>query len=308
MHSISLVPFFDIQLFAEGGDGGTGAGNAGTETTGSAAPVQPQPGVKNPLASVKYGKPPEAPAAEEQKQQSEPIDADRNAAFEALIKGEYKDLYGQKVRDAVSSRLKANEETVKRYDQLTRVLGEKYNIDPSNPQALFAAIEKDNAVLEAEAQETGRTVDELKADRKMRWENAQLRAKIEEIETREQSEQILADWREQSEAVKKIYPAFDLQTELQDPQFRSLLQSRVPIQTAFEVLHKDEIIPAAMQYTAKQVEQKVVNSIRAGQSRPAEGAMGTQSAAQYKSDVSQLTKADIDEINRRVARGERIVF
>ena len=306
MHSISLVPLFDIQLFAEGGDGGTGAGDAGAGTPSIAAPAQPQKGDKNPLAAVRYGRQPEAPDAGEPK--TPPVEVDKNAEFEKLIKGEYKDLYGQKVKDAVSSRLKATESTVKSYEQLTQALGMKYDVDPNDPQALLAALEKDNAALEAEAQTSGRSVQEIRDDRKMKWENAQLRAKLEQIQVREQSEQILADWRRQSEAVKQIYPSFDLETELQDPQFRSLLTSRIPVQTAFEVLHKDEIIPAAMQYTAKKVEQAVVNSVRSGQRRPAEGAMGAQGAAQYKSDVSQLTKADIDEINRRVARGERITF
>ena len=63
-----------------------------------------------------------------------------------------------------------------------------------------------------------------------------------------------------------------------------------------------------MQYTAKQVEGKLANKIRAGQNRPAEGAMRSQNAVVTKSDVSQLTKADRQEIARRVARGERIVF
>jgi len=63
-----------------------------------------------------------------------------------------------------------------------------------------------------------------------------------------------------------------------------------------------------MQYTAQQVEQKVANSVRAGQRRPAEAAMGGNGGVVHKSDVSKLTKADIEEINRRVARGERITF
>ena len=63
-----------------------------------------------------------------------------------------------------------------------------------------------------------------------------------------------------------------------------------------------------MQYTAKQVEAKVANNVRAGQKRPAEGAAGGRSAVQVKSDPSKFTKADMDEIARRVARGERIVL
>ena len=299
MKLLSLVPFFDLQLFAEGGDGGTGAGDTGAA---SAAPAQPQ---GNPSA-VQYGKAEETAPAQEQKDAD-----DRSAKFEAMIKGEYKDLYGEKVKAAVFNRLKANEEIVNRYNQMGPVLemlGEKYGVDTADVDALTKAIEDDESFYEAEALESGLSVQQVKANRKMQRENAALKAQLQQEATRRQADALLASWNEQGEKVKSVYPGFDLQAELENPTFRDLLRSNVPVQTAFEVLHKDEIIPAAMQITAKQVEQKVVNSIRAGQNRPSEGAMGSQSPVQRKSDVSQLTKADRDEIDRRVARGEKIMF
>ena len=80
------------------------------------------------------------------------------------------------------------------------------------------------------------------------------------------------------------------------------------MRTAYEVTHLDDIIPAAMNFTARKVEEKVTNKIRAGQNRPAEGAMGNRSSVVVKSDVSKLTKADMQEIFRRVANGEKISF
>lgn len=302
MRKLSMIPYFDIQLFAEG-DGGTGAGDAGA---GSAAPAQPQTGEKNPLASVQYGKQAGAPDAGEPQGND-----DRSARFEAMIKGEFKDLYGQKVRDAVLTRLKSNEETVNRYNQVTpllQMLGDKYGVDSADPQALIHALEEDESFYEKEAQETGMSIQQLKEVRRMQRENAQLREQMDHLESQKKSAEILAGWNQEAEKVKAVYPSFDFETELQNEQFRNLLTSHVPMQTAFEVIHKDEIIPAAMQYTAKQVEQKMAKSILAGQKRPSEGALGSQSPVQIKSDVSQLTKADRDEIERRVARGERISF
>jgi hypothetical protein len=49
---------------------------------------------------------------------------------------------------------------------------------------------------------------------------------------------------------------FDLRTELANPAFENLIKNNVNIQTAYEVIHKDEIITGAMAATAKQVEQK----------------------------------------------------
>ena len=56
------------------------------------------------------------------------------------------------------------------------------------------------------------------------------------------------------------------------------------------------------------VEQKLTNKIIAGGQRPTENGMNSQGAAVVKSDVSQLSKADRQEIIRRVQRGERIRF
>lgn len=314
MRRLSLSSLFDIQLFGEGaggGDGGTGAGAAGATPAGqtAAAPVQPQKGVKsNPLADVKYGKQEEAvPAAGEQTVQAD----DRKAKFEALIKGEYKDLYDERIQDTIQKRLKGQAEIVGKYNSLSPVLDlleSKYGVNAGDAEALAKAIEEDESFYEDEALERGLTVAQVKEIRKMQRENAQLKAQMERVNTKEQADRLYAAWMEQSEQVKQIYPSFDLQTELQNEQFRALLRSNVPIQTAFEVLHKDEIIPAAMNVTAKKIQEKTANDIRSGQRRPAEGAMGGRSAVVTKSDVSQLTKADRAEINRRVARGEKIVF
>ena len=308
---IKEFPLIDfIQLFGEGGDGGTGGGDAGAGPAGAeaAAPAQPRrTGEKNPLAGVQYGKQ-ETPDAGEPAQVSA---SDRSAKFEELIRGEYKDLYEAKLKDTMSKRLKGTEEKVTKYDKLSDVidlLSGKYGVKPGDIDALSKAVADDETFYENEALEKGMTVQQVKELKKMERENAQLRAQMEEQQTHEQAEKLYASWMQQAEEVKAIYPGFDLAEELQDEQFQQLVRSNVPIQTAFEVLHKDEIIPAAMQYTAKQVEGKLANKIRAGQSRPAEGAMRSQNAVVTKSDVSQLTKADRQEIARRVARGERIVF
>lgn len=307
MRKLTLLPLFQIQLFGEGGGAGAGAAGGAPAGAESAAAAQPQTGAKgNPLSDVVYGKG-EEPADAGQVAQPE----DRNAQFEALIKGEYKDLYDQRMQDTIQKRLKGQAETVNRYNALAPVLqmlGEKYGVDPSDTDALSKALEEDESFYENEAIERGLSVEQLKEIKRMERENEQLKAQMRQEETQKQADALYASWMEQAEQVKGVYPGFDLQTELQDEQFRALLRSNVPIQTAFEVLHKDEIIPAAMQYTAKKIEEKVANNIRAGQARPAEGAMGSRSPVITKSDASQLTRADMREIFRRVERGEKIKF
>ena len=296
-----------LQLFAEGGDGGTGAeGTTGVTETAAVSQTRKS---TNPLANVKYGKQEEAaPPPEEPKQTATP---DRNAEFEKLIKGEYKDLYDARMQNAIRGRLKATEDTVNRFNALTptlELLAEKYGVDANDVEALNKAIEEDESFFQDEALEKGMTVQQLKEFRKMQRENADLKRQMSDQQTKERAEMLYASWVDQGEKTKTVYPSFDLKAEMENPRFVDLLRNNIDVRTAYEVLHKDEIIPAAMQFTAKTVEQKLTNKIIAGGQRPTENGMNSQGAAVVKSDVSQLSKADRQEIIRRVQRGERIRF
>ena len=283
----------DLQLFAEGagsGDGGTGSEGA-TGETGTAAVSQTQITDADGTTATNI---------------------DREAEFEKLIKGEYKDLYDARMQDTIKNRLKGQKETVEKYEALAptlETLAKKYGVDASDINALNKAIEEDDAYYEEEALEKGISVEQLKEFKKMEKENIELKKLQEEQKSREAAEKKVAGWMEESKQVKAIYPQFDLKSEMQNPKFIDLL--RVPgvdVRTAYELTHKDEIIAGAMQFTAKAVEKKIADKIAANGARPTENGLNSQSASLTKSDVSQLSKADILDIQRRVARGEKISF
>ena len=313
-NKILFPTLLNLQLFADGGaggDGGTGAeGATGVSAT---AAVSQTKGVKsNPLADVKYGTQVEETAPAAEVETTAPVEVeDRNAKFEALIKGEFKDLYDARMQETVQKRLKGSKETVEKYEALAptlEMLSKKYGVDASDIKALNKAIEEDDSYYEEEALEKGVTVEQLKEIRKMERENAELKRQMEEQNRRDNANKLYAQWMEQEQQTKTVYPSFDLRTEMQNPKFVDLLRSNIDVKTAFEVIHKDEIIPAAMQYTAQQVEQKIANKIIANGARPTENGNSSQGASVTKSDVSQLNKADRAEVNRRVLRGERITF
>ena len=278
MSRFSLSPLFDLQLFAEDGAAGTG----GQET---AALARLQTGAER--SSSPAGQEGGTPDAGEHRDAA----ADRAARFESLIKGEYKDLYDKRVQDTIQKRLKGSAGIVQKYRELgpaLELLGRRYGVDAADPEALRRAIQEDAPASGDE--------EESKAP--------------EQTETlrQERARRQLSDWLRQAEVTKSRYPSFDLQQEARDPRFRSLLRSGVPLQTAFEVLHQQEILPAAMAYSARRAEERMADSVIAGQLRPAEGAMGGQSPVLSKRDVKCLTRAERDEIDRRVARGEKIRF
>ena len=312
MKNNSFIPMLSLQIFAEGA-AGAGAGDGGTAqgqgVTGAAALPQTKAD-KNPLASVKYGIQEEtAPVAEVQTETV--AQPDRNAEFEKLIKGEYKDLYDARVQDTIQKRLKGTKETVDKYNALyptLELLAGKYGVDAGDIEALNKAIQEDDSYYEQEALEMGMTVKDLKKVKAMERENAELKAQMQEAQRQENGKKLYAAWMQQADEAKKVYPSFDLKAEMNNPKFVDLLRSNIDVRTAYEVLHKDEIIPAAMQFTAKTVEQKLTNKIIANGARPSENGMSSQGAAVVKSDVSQLSKEDRAEIIRRVQRGEKIRF
>lgn len=306
---IKTSSFFpvNLQLFAEG-SGATGGGGATTGATGTAAVSQN--GEANASASVQYGTQPEDSNAQVTNVQTTPA-VDANTRFEELIKGEFKEQFNQRMQETVQKRLKSSKETVDKFNALAptlEMLGKKYGVDASDINALTQAIQDDDAYYEEEALEKGITVEQLKSIRKIERENAELKKQMDAERARQNADRLYSTWMQQSEEAKKVYPTFDLRAEMQNPKFQGLLRNNIDVKTAFEVIHKDEIIPAAMQYTAKTVEQNITNKIIANGARPIENGNGSQGASVTKSDSSALTKAERAEINRKVANGERVSF
>ena len=308
----------NLQLFAEGtGSAGTGA-DGGTVSEGAMGVTETvttsqRKGVKqNPLANVVYGK-----QAQVKAEESSPVSEvetvsteDRNAKYKAFIK-EHKDLDDARIQNIVQQRLKSSKETVEKYEALAptlEIIAKKYGVDPTDSEALSRAIQEDDSYFEEEALEKGVTVEQLKEIKRMERESAELRKMKDEVRRKEEAGKKYAEWMQQAEEAKRIYPNLNLDEEAKNPQFRRLLGSGVDVATAYKVIHMDELIPAAMQYTAKTVEQKIANKVMANGKRPTENGNSSQGATVVKSDVSQLSKSDRREIIRRVARGENISF
>lgn len=288
MKQYPYIPVRSLQLFADGGAAGAGGTAQGSGVTAPAAGVQT--GVTAPDAGV---------------QQT----TDRNAEFEKLIKGEYKDLYDARVSDTVQKRLRGSKETVDKYNAISPVLpllAQKYGVDPSDAAALAKAIEDDNDLYENEATAHGMDVGTYKKYEQMRRQNEAFRAQAEDRDRREHAAQQYAAWTQQANEAKSIYPQLDLEAEVKNPQFMRLLNAGVDVGSAYLVIHKDEVIPAAMQHVAQNVEQKLAGKIAAGGSRPAENGMSPGNGAVVKNDVSTMTKLNRAEINRRVLAGEKI--
>jgi hypothetical protein len=101
---------------------------------------------------------------------------------------------------------------------------------------------------------------------------------------------------------------FDFRQEVQNPDFTNLLANGVSVESAYKAIHIDDMIGGAMAKTADNVRTKMAQDIASRQARPSENGASSQNAAVFKNDVNKLSKADREEIDRRVARGEIISF
>lgn len=241
---------------------------------------------------------------------SDTLEAKRKA-FEELIDGEYRDQYAEKFQQALNRRfkeVKGMENSLNAQKPILDMLMQKYKIGDGDMGKLQAAIENDTQYWESAAEEAGLTVEQYKAMKKLERENAELQ-RIRQIQQgQEKMQQQMNDWYRQAEAMKELYPSFDLKTETANRDFLGLLRSGLPVQKAYELIHMEEIKEAAARSAAQTAGAQVEARIKAKAARPSENGTSSQSAAIVKNDVHQLTREDRARIARLVQRGETIKF
>ena len=301
----------DLRMF-DGAAAAAGDGGEAAQGGSQAAPAPTRRGNSGEYANVKFGKQEAPPDAGEEKKGVETTSntlEDKRKAFRALVEGEYKDQYTEDTQRIIDRRFRETrnlEQQVARQQPVIDMLMQRYKITDGDLGKLAQAVENDNAYWSEAAEEAGMSVDQYKQFQKLQRENEELRRAKARQQSQEAAQKQLQKWYTEGEAVRDVYPEFDLAQEAKDPQFLSMLKSGVPVKLAYEVKHMDEIKAGVAQNTAKQTEKQVVEGIRAKGSRPAENGTSAQSAFVVKDDPSKWTKKDRAEIARRVARGETI--
>ena len=111
-------------------------------------------------------------------------------------------------------------------------------------------------------------------------------------------------WLGEARQTRAVYSGFDLGAELKNEQFCELLKCGVPVKSAYELIHRDELF----KIFAKEMEENITKRILAGTLRPKEAAISGSSGTVIKSDAAHMSKNARQEIIRRVQRGEKISF
>lgn len=211
--------------------------------------------------------------------------------------------YNKQMQAVVRSRLRsANgaEESLRKLAPALEVLSRKHGLDPDKPDydALSKAISDDDAYYEDRALEMGVPVETAKRIDQQERETAR-KQREEAITLEEQKFQNhIMNLEQQGEAMKKVFPNFDLRKELQNQAFARMTSPNIGIsvEDAYYVVHRNEIMSAGMQVTAQKTAQKFSNAIQAGGRRPQENGTSGQAPSVTTFDYRAASKEQRDAL------------
>ena len=273
---------------------------------GEGSGEEAQAAAENSGAQVVYGKDGQEPGAPVTRTPDEIA-----KEFDALIKGEYKDAYNARVKSTVQRRLgdqKTLQDTITAQRGLLEKIAGRYGIEADDIENLSKAIDNDDAYWQAAAEEANMTVPQYRRMKSMEQRANQAEAQLRYQEREAEKARVFAKWDQEAEELAKFYPAFDLETEMGNPTFMKMLANGFEMKNAYEAVHHDELLQAAMAQTAQNVAMNQAAAVRSQQARPQEGGTSSRQAVVTKRDPSKLTDEDLIDIRRRVEAGERISF
>lgn len=316
----------DLQLFAQGGDGGGAAASQGVaqgadtggHTGGLDAAIQAyeeskKPGGK-PFDGSKYLT---GQTAQTEQTLTADINQDTPAegkpSFKDLLK-EYKQEADEYIQGIVKERLKNSkdaEKMLKDIQPMLDMLADSRGIKKGDIKALKEAVLSDAKVYEDEAMKQGVPVETVMQMKQLELEAQESRERLREIEAEAAAARFVTDLVRQGEELKAKFPHFDLRAVMaSNEKFAELvMEEQMDVETAFKATHFDEIMGFERQRAMEEARSGISRSIQSGAQRPIESAArpGGQSA-QMSIDPRNLSDEQFKDILNRVRRGENVTL
>lgn len=243
---------------------------------------------------------------------------ERRKAFGELLRGEYADLTEELMQNAVTEAARRLEASPA-MKGLMQALQEKYGTDANDLVALTEAVRngavKNDAYYEKLAMEKGvstrtaRELDKLESQNKHLTEQQQMIQQMERQRVQQaRIAELQAGWDREAEQLKAKYPDFNMAEVLANPEVEKMMRSGVSMTNAYRSAYFDHILKQQQAATARQVEQGVVNRMQQRNARPGENGTRPGGAVQTKIDVSHMSRKEMEEMEKRVMRGEVITL
>lgn len=102
--------------------------------------------------------------------------------------------------------------------------------------------------------------------------------------------------------LEQQYEGIDLTEDLKNPLFLHMLENGEPLKKVYDYFNPEK----SREVNFKEMEREVTERIRLRNSRPASISHANSQNTVY--DVSRLSQSEIEDIDRRVKRGERVVL
>lgn len=316
--------WLDLQLFAEGGDGGGEGSSVGGESAASPADDGqaklrelgvPESKIRK-RASAKASEQNTQPEAhvEQDAAVQQPTEAKRMTWDEIMADPEYNKHMQETVK---ASKKKAKEEIAAeraKYAPMLEVLANRYNLDAQNLDidALVKAVNDDNEFYEQRALEMGVPVENAKQLDQQKREQERNKVAEQGRAEEEAFDAHIAKLEQQGEALKAVFPQFDLRTELQNPTFKRLTAPGVglSVEDAYHAVHRKEIAAAQSAAVAQKTARQISDTIIAGQRRPTENGTSARAASVTTFDYSKASAAQRNAIKQQIrdaaARGVKL--
>lgn len=229
--------------------------------------------------------------------------------WEALRKGEYKEMYARDVQKAIQERFKNQEDANGKLNAMQPMLNalmKKANVQTI--EELQNIVLDDDSLYEEEAEKMGMPVSAYKQFKQLQDEHeANVKAQAQSQQEM-QFRQHIAGLVRQGEELKKTFPNFDLRQELNNPTFQRLTSPGIgmSVEDAYYAVHRKELTPQLLGYGMQRARQQMSQTIQAQGARPTEGAMRANAqAADVKLDPRKMSRKERDAIRDQVHRGRK---
>lgn len=309
----------NLQLFAEGcGDGGAAAAAA---SAADAAPAVQEPALRPAeerlarrsgvlkRSSREEGSPSQSAQSAASSPEGGALGSEEKSELDEEAAENQNEAEGKDGEEKGEGKTKSPEERRKAFGELLR--GEYADLT----EAVRNGAVKDDAYYEKLAMEKGvstrtaRELDKLESQNKHLTEQQQMIQQMERQRVQQaRIAELQAGWDREAEQLKAQYPDFNMAEVLANPEVEKMMRSGVSMTNAYRSAYFDHILKQQQAATARQVEQGVVNRMQQRNARPGENGTRPGSAVQTKIDVSHMSRKEMEEMEKRVMRGEVITL
>ena len=290
----------NLQLFADGGDGGASTGEGeGNENTGeneelARIPERARETYKKAVAKNKATAAPSQTTTTD----TDTEDSPKRITYADLIKSDdYKEEHKAYMDKVIGDRLKGVKSENQKMRDALNIVANKYGLDTTAEDfldSLSAKVNEDNSFYEDYAMEHNISPEDAKEiltlRQQVKAQENQRRIDEETARNNEWNQLVMSN----AEKTRAMYPGFDLNTEWQNEQFKRLVWSTNGDTTAaYRVLHYDELAKAQGLQASQKASQQIAQSVASNMARPIENGLSSQAASVVERDWTKASLADI---------------